>query len=346
MIKTATSGSPRPHTLQGGVTLELQSVHFITGAAIWLQDPGSAIALTLVGCKFSAATISAPRVAVVGPKSKLTVINTTFVGAVNTAADSWATSPTGKGYGGAIMVDGAALTVSGSTFKGCKAQAGGAIAARANSPTTVVIEGSTFTGCATATTNAAFSTSNIGMGGAIFTAGFSKTKLSIKASAFDGCSANQLDLSAPYGASGGAIAVAPGDELSVTGSQFTLNKAELSGGAIATYGAGTRVSIMGSTFKNNQLEQGKTALVMGGTALLFGDTEQATVQDCSFLWSTEAYPVAMVFALTSTAVTTFDRCTWDGGVVAPAPPADTSASVGGMGALYMYGGMVQTTITR
>jgi hypothetical protein len=310
--------------MQGGLTLELQSVHFADGAAIWLEDAASAIALTLVGCKFGPATIATPRVAVIGPSSKLTVINTIFDGAVNTAADSWTTSAAGKGYGGAIMVDGAALTVSGSTFTGCKAEVGGAIAVRANSPTTVLIEGSTFTGCAAATTKAAFSQADIGAGGAIHTAGFGKTTLTVKSSVFKGCTANQLDLTGvpPYGASGGAVAVAPGDDLFVTGSQFTLNKAEYRGGAIVAYGTGTRVSITGSTFKNNQLEVGLTSSVDGGTALFFEDTAQVTVQDSSFLWGAEAYAVVAIVGDTTTPTATFDQCTWDGGVASPTPPVD------------------------
>jgi hypothetical protein len=324
--------APRLSPTQGGVTLELQSVHFPDGAAIWLEDAVSPVALTLVGCKFGAATIAAPRIAVVGPSSRLTVFSTTFDGAVNTAADSWTPfMTTGKGYGGAIMVDGPALTVSGSTFTGCKAEVGGAVAVRANTPTKVLIEGSTFVNCAAATTQRLYELQDfgeVGAGGAIFTSGFRKAVVAVNTCVFSGCSAKQLDLNAASSASGGAIAVARGDELSVAGSKFAFNKAERGGGAIFGSGTGTRVSITGSTFVNNQLKQGQGQQGLqeerGGTALrIEGTGEEAAVQGCTFLWGTEAWPVVYLRAM-GAPIVTFDRCTWDGGVVAPTPPDEAA----------------------
>jgi hypothetical protein len=135
-------------------------------------------------------------------------------------------------------------------------------------------------------------------------AGFSKTMVTIKSSVVMGCSAKKA---APdtFGASGGAIAVASGDELSVADSQFTLNKAEFAGGAIAVNGADARANITGSTFMNNQLEIGLNDNVEGGTALHFYSTRQVTVQECSFLWGTEAYAVVDVFAVVSASTATF-----------------------------------------
>jgi predicted outer membrane repeat protein len=304
---TVFTGTASPTFDTSGGSLTLQGVRFQGFAALLSDQPS--FTLTLSGCKFDAATMGGPRVAVIGVGSKLNVVNTVFEGAENSKSNTYdpITTPNlGMGFGGAIMVDSAALTVAGSTFTSCKAEVGGAIAARANGDTSVLIESSTFTGCnATALTPAAIGPYREAGGGAIFVSGFSSVSISVKSSTFTACNA----MAQP--SSGGAIALVGTHTLAISGCEFTDNTAGTDGGAVNAQGANA-VAVSDSTFTNNEFFD--PAGYAAG-ALSCQDATTVDVRTSSFLGAAQAIPAVSIAGKLRPSAATFDRCIWDGRVI-------------------------------